>query len=271
MESLIIIFSGLLGLGLSARWTWWKQKTAGLPVLVYHKIGHPPKNSKLKSLWVSPENFRKQMTFLLRQGYQTLVFSELLKAAKSESDLPSKSAIVTFDDGYQNNYEHAYKILKDLNAKGNIFLAYNTIGKINLWHNPETEPWINMLTWEQIFEMKESKFMEFGSHTMNHPDLTRIPPEQVKWELIESKKQLEAKLGCEIAAFAYPYGAGAYTPLIRNMVFNAGYVFDFSFKQGKTPWPWKPEKRPIDRLFIRGDENNLDMHLHLTRGMSRLV
>jgi peptidoglycan/xylan/chitin deacetylase (PgdA/CDA1 family) len=122
-----------------------------------------------------------------------------------------------------------------------------------------------------IKEMQESGLVEFGSHTMNHPNLEKIPLDDAEWEVRESKKQLEDKLKTEICAFAYPYGAGAYNPEVRKKVLESGYIFDFSFRQGKTQWPWQREKDPIERLFIKGDENNFDLYLHLTRGFARLI
>ncbi|MCK5584030.1 MAG: polysaccharide deacetylase family protein, partial [Elusimicrobiales bacterium] len=143
--------------------------------------------------------------------------------------------------------------------------------KVNTWHNTRSEPWINMASMEMIKEMSGSGIMEFGAHTMNHPNLLSLSPDMVSWEIRESKKQLETALETEICSFAYPYGAGAYEDKVRTEVLNAGFVFDFSFKQGKTPWPWERKSVPIDRLFIKNDENNLDLYLHLTRGNSRLI
>ncbi len=254
----------------SARWAWWRRTTPGLRVLVYHKIGTPPAGSKLKDLWVTPEKFRSQVAWLNAHGYVTVLFSDLLKAHRGEKPLPEKAVLITFDDGYENNYSHAYKILRELGAKGNIFVVYNTIGKVNLWHNPKTEPWVNMADLAMLREMRESGVIEFGSHTMNHPNLEKLTLEDAAWELTESKKQLEAALGAEMSAFAYPYGAGAYSPAVRASALKAGYVLDFSFKQGKTPWPWNPDSGPIDRLFIKRGEGNLDLRLHLERGASRL-
>lgn len=254
----------------SARWTWWRGPVPGLPVLVYHKIGNPPAGSKLKALWVTPEKFRSQVAWLIANGYTTVLFSDLLKAHKGEKPLPEKAALITFDDGYENNYTHAYKILRELGAKGNIFVVYNTIGKANLWHDTGTEPWIDMAGLAMLREMRESGVIEFGSHTMNHPNLEKLPLEDAEWEMTESKKQLETALGVEISAFAYPYGAGAYVPEIRAGALKAGYVLDFSFKQGKTTWPWNRDSGPIDRLFIKHGDNNLDLKLHLERGASRL-
>ncbi len=255
----------------SLRWTWWRLQKKGLPVLVYHKIGYPPKNSALKKLWVSPEKFKKQIKYLKKCGYATVHFSDILADFNGEKKLPEKPVLITFDDGYENNYTYAYKILKELNAKGNIFVVYNTIGKVNTWHHTKTEPWINMASMTMLKEMHESKVMEFGGHTMNHPNLLSLDFERVKWEIRESKKQLEALLKTKLCAFAYPYGAGAHDRKTRAAVFEAGFTFDFSFRQGKTFWPWKRDFGPIDRLFIKNDENNFDLHLHLTRGISKLI
>ncbi|HNW45278.1 MAG TPA: polysaccharide deacetylase family protein [Elusimicrobiales bacterium] len=257
-------------LGLSARWTWWRPKTGGLEVLCYHKIGTPPPGSKLRELWVSPEKFRAQVKFLVDNGYKTLLFSDLLKAYKENAPLPERSVLITFDDGYENNYLTAWPILRELGAKGNIFVVFNTIGKANLWHNPASEAWVNMATLSQLKEMQASGVIEYGSHTMNHPHLGALPLEDAACEMTESKRQLEAALGKEMCAFAYPYGDGAYNTAVRAKALEAGYVFDFSFKQGKTPWPWDRAGGPLDRLFIQGGDNNWDLELQLTRGASRL-
>lgn len=270
MNSVPVIAAFICASALSARWTWWRKSAPGLPVLVYHKIGRVPPGSKLGELWVTPEKFRAQIAWLLKHGYTTVLFSDLLKAHKGGAALPDKPVLITFDDGYANNYTYAYPILKELGAKGNMFVVYDTIGKANLWHDTKTEPWINMATLDMLKEMGESGAMEFGSHTMSHPDLERIPLEDAAWELAESKKQLETALGVRICAFAYPYGAGARNPSLRELVFKAGYTFDFSFRHGKTAWPWKEGYGPIDRLFVRAGDIALDLRLNLTRGGSRL-
>ncbi|MGC8867845.1 MAG: polysaccharide deacetylase family protein [Elusimicrobiales bacterium] len=261
----IIIFAIAL---YSVRWTWWLKNRKGLKVLVYHKIGYPPRGSKLKDLWVTPESFEKQISYLVKSGYKLIGFSdlkEIYENSKSVDDI----VIVTFDDGYENNYIYAYPILRRYRAKGNIFVVYNTIGKTNIWHNPETEAWINMATEKQLIEMDKSGVIEFGSHTMNHPQLEKIPLEDAIWEIKESKKQLEKLFNKPILAFAYPYGNGAYNDKIRKVVLE-NYIFDFSFKQGITPWPWEREKKSIERLFIRHNETLFDLKLHIKKGLSRL-
>ncbi|MEF3280194.1 MAG: polysaccharide deacetylase family protein [Elusimicrobiota bacterium] len=253
----------------SFRWSWWFKNKKGLNVLVYHKIGYPPKDSKLKELWVTPERFEKHILWLKKNGYKAIVFSELLDYYKNNKPVDN-IVLITFDDGYENNYRYAYPILKKYDSKGNIFVVYNTIGNVNIWHNPETEAWQNMATKEMLIEMSESGVIEFGAHTMNHPRLEKIPLEDAAWEIRESKKQLENLLGKEIISFAYPYGNGAYNQKIRKIVLNSGYIFDFSFKQGKTSWPWERETNPIDRLFIEYDDSCFDLMLHIKKGIDRV-
>jgi peptidoglycan/xylan/chitin deacetylase (PgdA/CDA1 family) len=256
--------------GLSARWNWWRPKVSGgIPTLMYHKVGDHPPGSQLAKLWVTADEFRRQMLYLKEHGYTTLTFSELRDAEEGKRQMPSKPALVTFDDGYANNYELAYPILKELGLKGNIFLVYETIDSHNSWHNPDSEPWIPMLTWTQVREMQDSGVVEMGSHTMSHKNLPTLPLEEVRWQLGESKKRLEEKLGREMVGFAYPYGAGAYVAPVRQAARDAGYRYDFGIKQGISPWPWDPQSGPLKRLFVRGDDTMLDFHLNMTRGRAR--
>lgn len=234
-------------------------KRHDLPVLVYHKVGLPPKGSKLKNLWVSPKRLKSHIGHLKKRGYNTIGFSDLARALRGGPPLPSKPVLITFDDGYKNNYTGAFGILKETGAKANIFIVYNTVGKNNSWHDPSSEPWINMLDWNMIKEMQSSGLVEFGSHTMNHPNLCETATDEVSWEARESKKRLEEKLDVEITAFAYPYGAGACIERIRRLILEAGYLFDFSFSHGKSPWPWKPDMGPIKRLFIKGRLGRLSL------------
>ncbi|MFA6584740.1 MAG: polysaccharide deacetylase family protein [Elusimicrobiaceae bacterium] len=169
--------------GFSARWNWWRPKIDGMPVLMYHKIGYAPANSRLKKLWVTPENFAKQVAWLLRKGFTPVLFKDLHDAQKGAGVLPDNPVLITFDDGYKNNYTNAFPILKERGAKGNVFLTYNTVGKHNLWHDPASEGWIEMLTWPQISEMYASGVFDFGSHTINHASLTAIPFETADWEI----------------------------------------------------------------------------------------
>jgi peptidoglycan/xylan/chitin deacetylase (PgdA/CDA1 family) len=256
-------------LGFSARWNWWRPAAKGMPVLMYHKIGDCPPGSRLRKLWVTAAAFRRQLRYLKDHDYSPITFSDWRDAEEGGKELPERPVLITFDDGYANNYESAFPLLKEFGMKGNVFLVYETIEKHNAWHDPASEPWLRMLTWAQVLEMQASGLVEFGSHTMKHRNLAAIPIEDARWELEESKRRLEDKLGREMLGFAYPYGAGAYRPEVRQEARRAGYRYDFGVKQGISPLPWTPEAGPLKRLLIRGDDNGLDFHLNMTRGKSR--
>ena len=264
-----LLYLPFMAFAYSLRWSWWMKNVYGLNVLVYHKIGYPPKDSKLKSLWVSPQRFERHILYLKKNNYKIITFSELVNYYRNSSPI-NDLVLITFDDGYENNYTYAYPLLKKYGAKGNIFVVYNTIGNVNIWHNPEGEVWQKMATRDMLLEMDKSGVIEFGSHTMNHPRLLNISKEDARWEIFESKKQLENLFQKEMITFAYPYGSGAYDETIRKMVFDAGYLFDFSFKQGKTKWPWERGKQPLDRLFIQYSDTIFDLNLHLKKGVAKL-
>jgi peptidoglycan/xylan/chitin deacetylase (PgdA/CDA1 family) len=260
----------LAAAGASARWNWWRPTlSGGMPALMYHKIGDYPPGSELAKLWVTTADFRRQLEYLKKHGFTSVTFAEWRDAEKGLKPLPAKPVLITFDDGYMNNYELAFPLLREFGMKGNVFLVYETMDQHNAWHDPATEPWLRMMTWAQIKEMQDSGVFEFGSHTMKHRCLTEIPPEEARWELTESKRRLEDKLGRECVGFAYPYGAGAYAPEVRRLALEAGYRFDFGIKQGITKLPWRREDEAVRRLLIRGDDNRLDFHLNLTRGKAR--
>ncbi len=269
MIGALIAGAAVAGAAFSARWNWWRPRTRGIPSLMYHKIGDSPKGSRLQKLWVTTADFRGQLEYLRAEGWTSMLFRELAEASDGKRAMPEKPVLITFDDGYANNYEEAFPLLKEFGMKGNIFLVYETMERHNAWHDPATEPWLRMLTWAQIHEMQNSGLVEFGSHTMRHRNLPQISLEDAGWEIRESKLRLEEALGRPMTGFAYPYGAGAYVPEVRALVREAGYRYDFGIKQGISPLPWDPASGPLRRLLIRGDDTRLDFHINMTRGRSR--
>lgn len=268
MTGVFIYVTAFAFAAFSARWNWWRRKIKGLPVLMYHKIGTPPKNSKFKKLWVMRKKFDRQLDYLIKNEFTPVFFSDLQNYYGENKNFPPKPVLITFDDGYKDNYKIAFPLLKEKNIKANIFLTYESIGKYNHWHDPVQEPWQPMLDWDEIFRMQKSGLIEFGAHTLNHKNLTRLDLDRARFEIEECKYRLEKKLGRIVCAFAYPYGAGAYDPAIRKIVFDAGFSMDFGIKQGITPFE-RGIKEPFKRLLIRGDDNILDFHLNLTRGKAR--
>lgn len=161
------------------------DRKKGIPILYYHAVNDTIEG--MEELYVSPGEFEKQMSFLKERNYTVITFDELHTADAVENPI-----IITFDDGYVDNYTHAYPILKKYGFKATIFICSDVIGKPAF------------LKEDQISEMQD--LINFQSHSITHPYLTELPDEKLEEELGESKKALETITGKEVKVLAYPYG-----------------------------------------------------------------
>ena len=166
--------------------------TRAVPVLNYHQINDRDENS----LTVHTDEFDEQMKYLSDNGYHAITPEEMMDAWENDTPLPEKPVILTFDDGYVDNYKNAYPILEKYNLKGTIFLISDFVG---------TYP--NYMTWAQVDEMQQSGLIDFESHTLSHPELDKIPSDQAQHQLTDSKKALEWRLNKPIKFIAYPCGS----------------------------------------------------------------
>lgn len=178
-----------------------------IPILTYHYIRELPGDDDPlgQNLSVSPENFAKQMAYLKSAGYESMTFDDL-RAGK----IPDKPVIITFDDGYEDAYQNAFPALVENGMTGVFYVITGFVGR-DLY-----------LTWNQITEMSEAG-MVFGSHTVNHPDLTspNLSQATITQELSLSKKALEQRLDKTINDFCYPSGKATTTTV--DYVYDAGY------------------------------------------------
>ena len=255
ITAVIFIILGLIFIAFSLRFTWWWFPVyRGFTVFMYHHIRpneEAPKDDDL-AFSVTPEIFEKQVKYLLSKRYNFIGLEDL------SAGTFKKPVMITFDDGYLDNYKYVFPILKKYKIKAVIFLIAGQIGK-----NPE------LMTWEQVREMQESGLVSFGSHGLNHKNIRRLEENLALCELKESKSLLENKLGHNVQAFCYPFGAGGTDKRVRNLVSQSGYLFDFSTRRGLNPWPIK-KGRTIYRAFPRGGETKFDFILQTHLGRSKL-
>ncbi len=166
-----------------------------LPILVYHHIAEVSSNDlgRKETLAISPQTFEKQMEYILKENYHPITFKELFDYFYQGKNLPQKPVIITFDDGWLSQYKNAFPVLKRYNFKAVFFLVTNYIGGKSF------------MDWEQIRELARNG-MEIGSHSVSHPNLTKISEKAMEYEINQSKIILERKLNVKIKTFAYPYG-----------------------------------------------------------------
>ncbi len=141
------------------------------------------------------------MALLHDKGYKTVSLTELTDRVSRRVLLPQRSIVITFDDGYQSVYSQAFPVLQRYGMTATVFL---TTGKDRTQRLPSMEG-RPMLSWDEIGEMHRGG-LNFGAHTLTHPDLTGLPLNQIEAEIIGSKERIEDAVGTSVDTFAYPFG-----------------------------------------------------------------
>jgi peptidoglycan/xylan/chitin deacetylase (PgdA/CDA1 family) len=185
--------------------------TIRLPILMYHHIQvlSPIAGATWRLLTVTPAAFEAQLAFLSKQGYHTIHFSDLIAYFDQGRPLPARPIILTFDDGWEDDYAMVYPILKKYGMEGTFFPPTNWVGTSKV-----------TLTWPQVEEMDRGG-MEFGSHTVSHRLLSNLGRAQALRELMLSKSILDSHLRRPVVALAYP--GGSHNTLTMELAPQAGY------------------------------------------------
>lgn len=174
--------------------------TGFIPVLTFHSIddGRAPTS-------FGPALFARGMETLARSGYRTISLAGAASIAAAKHPFPEKSFAITFDDGYRNVYEKAFPVLAHHSFTATVFLTTGDSGRTGDGDRLPALFGSEMLSWGEIRIMKDAG-IDFGAHTLTHPDLTRISPEDAAREIAASRDVIADALGAPVLTFAYPYG-----------------------------------------------------------------
>lgn len=178
------------------------QKTSSIatfriPILLYHYVEYvKDKGDTIRqSLNINPYIFEKQIQTLKDAGYTFITAGDLGKVIDAEASLPRKPVIITFDDGYDDFYTDVLPLLKKYNVKATAYIVAGVIGRLNY------------MSKDEIQKVQESGLVEIGAHSMYHRYLKGISYNEAKFEIEQSKTNLEHEFGVKVISFAYPYGA----------------------------------------------------------------
>lgn len=195
-------------------------------VLNYHQINNRDKNS----LTVRPGIFADELDYLTASGYHVISLDQFISHQQAGTPLPDKPVLITFDDGYRDNYTEAFPLLKERNMPALIFIITDYIGTQK-----------NYLTWPQIHEM-EKQGISFGSHTLSHSKLSKDDPQDARFQLETSQAVFRWQFGKNARALAYP--CGYYDDTVKQLVKEAGYAAAFTVDYG-------PVRQGDDLLSLR--------------------
>ncbi|MDD5580545.1 MAG: polysaccharide deacetylase family protein [Methylobacter sp.] len=188
-----------------------------IPILMYHSISHNL-DDHLHPYYrtvTTPERFEQQMHFLSHSGYQVLTLSQAVLLSQEASELPLSfdsqrpKVVITFDDGLRDFYTSAFPILEKFGFKANVFLTSGLIDRTFITGR-------ECLKAQEIKELAE-KGIEFGSHTVSHPQLKALSRNEIVHELAISKQMIEDIIGFPVALFSYPYRFPEEAPIFTKM------------------------------------------------------
>lgn len=202
------------------------MKINRVPILCYHRVCPESEiGVDSRSLCVSPSQFKNQMRLLKFFGYRSITTQDLIAYLQARKNLPPRSILLTFDDGYEDNYRWAFPILKKFSFTATIFLVTDFIGNTNAWDSG-TVPLLNE---SQIEEMMLAG-IQFGSHACTHLDMSKEIGDKIKKELETSKEKLERLTSRLDIPFCYPYTR--FNAAAKNAVAEAGYTCAMSGDHG---------------------------------------
>ncbi|HUN24062.1 MAG TPA: polysaccharide deacetylase family protein [Anaerolineales bacterium] len=183
-----------------------------IPVLMYHHVG-PVKegaNQLEYGLTVQTELFREQLQFLKNRGYTSISLYQAQSALMTGAPLPEKPIVLTFDDGYLDNYEYAFPLMSEFGYTGTLFIPTEFIdNKLE-----------GRMSWEQIVEMHSAGW-SVEPHSKTHPSLIDKPRDFLVYELLGSLQTIQYYIGYQPRFFCYP--AGDYDDNVVAVLKELGY------------------------------------------------
>jgi peptidoglycan/xylan/chitin deacetylase (PgdA/CDA1 family) len=187
-----------------------------VPILYYHRV----EDQLPLAVGVSPSVFSLQLEYLRKKNYRSIAFEELADYFLKGRPLPSRPVIISFDDGYLDNYTRAYPLLKKNGFRATIFLASEYLGRHSKWDGCRGDDVAPLMSREQVLTLMRDGF-EIGGHTRGHTNLTAVSPEEARREVEGGKQDLEDLLQRPVRSFAYPFGD--FNPGVVEIVRRAGF------------------------------------------------
>jgi peptidoglycan/xylan/chitin deacetylase (PgdA/CDA1 family) len=177
-----------------------------IPILGYHNIAYAPQGmKKLRGLYVTPRQFDRQMTLLRLLGYQGLSMAAAMPYLRGERQ--GRIVVITFDDGYLDNLEHALPVLQHHGFSATCYVVSDAIGGHNHWDSNAGNCPRKALMDVGDLRAWQTAGMELGAHSRHHRKLPECSDRELVNEITGSRQKLEDLLGGSVTQFCYPYGA----------------------------------------------------------------
>lgn len=196
-------------------------QTVKLPTLMFHHVGALPAGADeiRTGLTVSADEFDAMMAYLAQAGYHTVSQRQLFRSLFFGEALPAQPVLLTFDDGYQDNFSIAAPILEKYRLVATFYVVTDQIGSGEY------------MTWDQVTEL-DRRGMDIGSHTCSHPDLTQLSAAELKHELGDASAAIVSHIGHPVYWLSYP--AGSYDNDVTKHTKQTGYLLAVTTESGEN-------------------------------------
>lgn len=233
------------------------------PVLMYHRVC-ADRDAPDSPFVVTATVFARQLRWLASRGYRAVHAAELLGARASlpGGDVAMRAerrVAICFDDGYLDNYEIAYPLLRAHGLTATFFLVADLARRFNFWDSDPASRGAPLVERAHVREMAAGG-MAFGSHGLSHRRVTELDDTTALSELTRSRDVLEQLLGERVDTFAYPYGVA--DGRTKALVGRAGYRAAFAVNSG----PLRPEDDPLEIRRVLVGSSASDLYLYSKLG-----
>jgi len=234
-----------------------------VPILMYHSISHNLFGMSHPYYHINtlPSVFSEQMRCLRNAGYRTVGLAEAWAALDTGEDL-SKVVVLTFGDGYRDFYTDAMDVLTQCGFSATVFLVTSRIRQTSL-----RVVGADYLTWQEVKQLQRAG-IRFGSHTVTHPDLRSMNPDQIEYELGHSKEVIEQNLGVAVDSFSYPFAFPEedknFARFLEDILQNIGFDYGVSTILGRAGR--SDNKLFLPRLPVNNWDDTLLLHAKLEGG-----
>jgi len=206
-------------------------------VLAYHRVGPPPVGSWETWFSVPEDRFLEQLHSLVDAGWEPVGVRTFLAGLDEPGELPARSALITFDDGFKSLTGAAANTLVRLGFPGVVFVPVAHVGGTNAWDADSSQPSEPLCTWDELRALERAG-VSVESHAFSHRDFSSLDREALARELEDSKATIERELGKRVELVAYPYGdAGPATEDVGVLAARAGYQAGFLYGGGPFEVP----------------------------------
>ena len=242
---------------------WWWPRWKVPSFLMLHSVGMEVVDPFCPNNTIRPEELRSLIIALRNDGYTFKTFKDAIETGDRWT------MCLTFDDGYVDNHEVLFPIVKELNCPVTCFVTNrgDPSFPVSRWSNEDPIPdGARFLTAEMLREMDASGLVEFGGHTAGHATLTKVPLEEALREIEGNKRWIEGVIGRPIVSFSY--ARGGENDEIVNLVKTAGYKYAATMK--KKMGPVETDLYRVHRQIIPRGMETWKSVLLATRGKWKL-